>query len=126
MPPPASPAHCRPSCVHRSHSADNIAPCVHCAPMRTVCAVPEQCAQPRTATGMLARNRRRWWILGGLCLSWLVLVVDSRALTVAVPQLARDLDASAQAAWWIPDSYGLVFAGRLLTAGSLGDRFGRR
>src|SRR5689334_5550727 len=126
MPPPASAAHCRPSCVHRSHSAYNIGTCVHCAPMRTVCAMTEQCAQPRKATEMLTRNPRRWWILVVLCLSSLVLVVDSMALTVAVPQMTRDIGATAQDTQWILDSYILVFAGLLLTSGSLGDRFGRR
>jgi len=75
---------------------------------------------------MQTRNPRRWWILIVLCLSSLVLVVDSMALTVAVPQMTRDLGASAQDTQWILDSYILVFAGLLLTSGSLGDRFGRR
>ncbi|MGW4893709.1 MFS transporter [Kitasatospora sp. NPDC004240] len=75
---------------------------------------------------MEARNPRRWWILIVLCLSTLVLVVDSMALTVAVPSMTRELGASAQDTQWILDSYILVFAGLLLTSGSLGDRFGRR
>ncbi|RSM63423.1 MFS transporter [Amycolatopsis sp. WAC 01376] len=73
-----------------------------------------------------ARDPRRWWILIVLCLSTLVLVVDNMVLTVAVPPLAEDLGASAQDTQWILDSYILVFAGLLLTSGSLGDRFGRR
>ncbi|MFB6642850.1 MFS transporter [Streptomyces chartreusis] len=72
------------------------------------------------------RDRRRWWILLVLCLSTLVLVVDSMALTVAVPVMTGELGASAQETQWILDSYILVFAGLLLTSGSLGDRFGRR
>ncbi|MFJ1705419.1 MFS transporter [Kitasatospora sp. NPDC088346] len=75
---------------------------------------------------METRNPRRWWILLVLCLSTLVLVVDSMALTVAVPQMSGDIGASAQDVQWILDSYVLVFAGLLLTSGSLGDRFGRR
>ncbi|MED7954713.1 MFS transporter [Streptomyces sp. BE303] len=75
---------------------------------------------------MEARNPRRWWILIVLCLSTLVLVVDSMALTVAVPSMTEDLKATAQDTQWILDSYILVFAGLLLTSGSLGDRFGRR
>lgn len=77
-------------------------------------------------TEMLTRNARRWWILVVLCLSSLVLVIDSMALTVAVPQMTKGLGASAQDTQWILDSYILVFAGLLLTSGSLGDRFGRR
>ncbi|MDH6625224.1 EmrB/QacA subfamily drug resistance transporter [Streptomyces sp. LBL] len=75
---------------------------------------------------METRNPRRWWILVVLCLSTLVLVVDSMALTVAVPAMTEDIGASAQDTQWILDSYILVFAGLLLTSGSLGDRFGRR
>ncbi|MBZ9639878.1 MFS transporter [Streptomyces sp. PSKA30] len=75
---------------------------------------------------METRNPRRWWILVVLCLSTLVLVVDNMALTVAVPSMTEDIGASAQDIQWILDSYILVFAGLLLTSGSLGDRFGRR
>ncbi|MEU8103610.1 MFS transporter [Nonomuraea muscovyensis] len=61
-----------------------------------------------------------------LCLSTLVLVIDNMALTVAVPALAADLGATPQDVQWILESYMLVFAGLLLTAGSLSDRYGRR
>ncbi|WP_020673024.1 MFS transporter [Amycolatopsis nigrescens] len=75
---------------------------------------------------MEERNPRRWLILVVLCLSTLVLVVDNMVLTVAVPPLTADLGASAQDIQWVLESYMLVFAGLLLTAGSLSDRFGRR
>ncbi|GHE77131.1 MFS transporter [Streptomyces longispororuber] len=73
-----------------------------------------------------ARDPRRWWILVVLCLSTLVLVVDNMVLTVAVPPIAQDIEATASDIQWILDSYMLVFAGLLLTSGSLSDRFGRR
>ncbi|GAA2209684.1 MFS transporter [Nonomuraea monospora] len=69
---------------------------------------------------------RRWLILIALCLSTMVLVIDNMALTVAVPALAADLGATSQDIQWVLESYMLVFAGLLLTAGSLSDRFGRR
>ncbi|MBS2537844.1 MFS transporter [Catenulispora sp. NF23] len=69
---------------------------------------------------------RRWLILVVLCLATLVLVVDNMVLTVAVPALTESLHASAQNIQWVLDSYILVFAGLLLTTGSLSDRFGRR
>ena len=75
---------------------------------------------------MEATNPRRWWILIVLCLSSLVLMVDGMALTVAVPRMTQDIGATAADIQWILDSYVLVFAGLLLTSGSLGDRFGRR
>src|SRR5690242_16903925 len=69
---------------------------------------------------------RRWWTLGVLCLSLLMIVVANASLNVALPTLSTDLHASSSSLQWIVDAYGLVFAGLLLTAGSLGDRFGRR
>src|SRR5438874_5943476 len=69
---------------------------------------------------------RRWWILGVLCLSLLVIGLDNTILNVALPTLVRDLGASTSQLQWIVDAYTLIFAGLLLTAGSLSDRFGRR
>ena len=75
---------------------------------------------------MVDRNPRRWLILGVLCLSLLVVVVDNMVLNIAIPSLIRDLGASTAQIQWIIDAYILVFAGLLLTAGSLSDRHGRR
>ena len=69
---------------------------------------------------------QRWLILAVLCLSLLVIIVDNSILNVAIPTLVRELDATNSQLQWMVDSYTLVFAGLLLTAGSLGDRFGRR
>ncbi|RJL21720.1 MFS transporter [Bailinhaonella thermotolerans] len=75
-----------------------------------------------------ARHPRRWLILGVLCLSLLVLVVDNTILNLAIPKLmdTKGLGASTADVQWIIDAYALVFAGLLLTAGSLSDRHGRR
>jgi MFS transporter, DHA2 family, multidrug resistance protein len=75
-----------------------------------------------TATG----HPRRWWILLILCLSLMVLVVDNTVLNLAIPSLMRDLGATPADIQWVIDAYILAFAGLLLTAGSLSDRFGRR
>jgi EmrB/QacA subfamily drug resistance transporter len=71
-------------------------------------------------------HERRWLILGVLCLSLLIIVMDNTILNVAIPSLIRDLDASNSQIQWIIDAYVLVFAGLLLTTGSLSDRFGRK
>ena len=73
-----------------------------------------------------APHPRRWQILGVLCLSLFVVVVDNTILNVAIPSLLRDLDATTSDVQWVIDAYSLVFAGLLITAGSLGDRYGRR
>jgi EmrB/QacA subfamily drug resistance transporter len=71
-------------------------------------------------------EERRWLILGVLCFSLLVIVLDNSILNVALPAIVRQLDATNTQLQWMVDAYTLVFAGLLLTAGSLGDRFGRR
>ncbi len=73
-----------------------------------------------------AVHERRWVILGVLCLSLLIIVMDNTILNVAIPSLITDLGASNSQVQWIIDSYVLVFAGLLLTTGSLSDRFGRK
>jgi len=72
-----------------------------------------------------AAYRRRWATLLVLCLSLMVIGLDNTILNVAIPTLSRSLRASTSQLQWIVDSYTIVFAGLLLTAGSLGDRFGR-
>ncbi len=69
---------------------------------------------------------RRWFILGVLCFSLIVIVLDNSIMNVALPAIVRELDATNTQLQWMVDAYTLVFAGLLLTAGSLGDRFGRR
>src|SRR3982074_1131149 len=73
---------------------------------------------------------RRWWTLAVLCASLLVIALDNTVLNVALPTLARTthlggLGATESQLQWVVDGYTIVFAGLLLTAGSLGDRFGR-
>jgi EmrB/QacA subfamily drug resistance transporter len=75
--------------------------------------------QSRTA------HDNRWRTLAVLAVSLLVITIDGTVVNTALPTLARELDASASQLQWIVDAYTLVFAGLLLTAGSLGDRYGR-
>jgi EmrB/QacA subfamily drug resistance transporter len=68
----------------------------------------------------------RWWTLGVLCLSLLIVFVGNSSLNVAIPTLSRDLHASTSQLQWVVAAYSLVFAGLLFTAGAIGDRFGRK
>jgi EmrB/QacA subfamily drug resistance transporter len=72
------------------------------------------------------KYERRWWTLGVLCLSLVIISVDNTILNVALPSIVRELDAKGSQLQWIIDAYTIVFAGLLLTAGSLGDRLGRK
>jgi EmrB/QacA subfamily drug resistance transporter len=71
-------------------------------------------------------HARRWFLLGVLCLSLVVVVMSVSSLNVAAPTMQQELGASATAVQWILDAYVLVFAGLLLATAAIGDRFGRR
>ena len=71
-------------------------------------------------------HARRWWTLLTLCLCITVIGVDNTILNVALPSIVRDLNASGSELELIVDAYTIVFACLLLSAGSLGDRYGRR
>jgi MFS transporter, DHA2 family, multidrug resistance protein len=77
-----------------------------------------------------AVHRRRWAILTVLMFSLLIVVLDNSILNVAVRTLASPepagIGATQSELEWALNSYTLVFAGLLFTAGLFGDRIGRK
>ena len=71
-------------------------------------------------------HARRWFLLTMMCLSLVLVVMSVSGLVTAIPTMQEALGASASQVAWILDAYAIVFAGSLLTAGALGDRFGRK
>jgi EmrB/QacA subfamily drug resistance transporter len=55
-----------------------------------------------------------------------MLLLDITVVNVALPDIQRELHASLSSLQWVVDAYALTLAAFLLTAGSLGDRLGRR
>ena len=74
----------------------------------------------------LTDPRQRTIVLGVVSLALMMVVSAVSGLNVALPELARDTGATQSQVQWIVDAYTVVFAGLLLSAGALGDRFGRR
>jgi len=71
-------------------------------------------------------GRREWIGLVVIALPCLLYSMDLTVLHLAVPALTRDLEPSSAQLLWIIDIYGFLVAGSLITAGTLGDRIGRR
>jgi EmrB/QacA subfamily drug resistance transporter len=69
---------------------------------------------------------RKWWTLILISIATFMLLLDITVVNVALPDIQRDLDASLSSLQWVVDAYSLMLAAILLTAGSLGDRLGRR
>jgi DHA2 family multidrug resistance protein-like MFS transporter len=73
-----------------------------------------------------ATCRRRWLILGVLCLSVLLVAMDNTIVNVALPTLNRKFSTSTSDLQWVVDIYTVFFAGLLLVFGNVGDRIGRK
>lgn len=69
---------------------------------------------------------RRWAILGVLVLSLVLVVAAVSSVNTAIPSIRAQLLPTDSQLLWIVDLYAVVFAGLLLPAGALGDKFGRR
>ncbi|MGE0027745.1 MAG: MFS transporter [Thermoleophilia bacterium] len=70
--------------------------------------------------------RRRATALAVLCLCALTAGLDMTITNVALPFIARDLDAPTNELQWTVDAYNIVLAGTLVLGGALADRYGRR
>ncbi|MBZ3902470.1 MFS transporter [Streptomyces griseiscabiei] len=68
----------------------------------------------------------RWLALAVLVLAVLLVAVDATVLGLATPYISEDLQPSGTQLLWIGDVYSFVIAGLLVSAGSLGDRIGRK
>jgi MFS transporter, DHA2 family, multidrug resistance protein len=92
----------------------------------TVAAPPTPLAAASDRELSETTNARKVAALVTVCASLMVITLDVTILNVALPTLANELRASNSALQWFVNAYELVFAGLLLTAGALADRFGRR
>jgi EmrB/QacA subfamily drug resistance transporter len=69
---------------------------------------------------------RKWWTLLLVSIATFMLLLDVTVVNVALPDIQRELNAGLSSLQWVVDAYSLTLAAFLLTAGSLGDRLGRR
>src|ERR1700750_1616247 len=70
--------------------------------------------------------QRKWWTLIAVSVATFMLLLDVTVVNVALPSIRKDLGASFSDLQWVIDAYALTLAALVLTAGSLGDRLGRR
>ena len=83
---------------------------------------PAQTQGPATTGGY----PRRWIAAAAMMAAVLMDMIDVTIVNVALPTIRHDLGASATQLEWVVSAYMLAFAAVLITAGSLGDLFGRK
>jgi EmrB/QacA subfamily drug resistance transporter len=69
---------------------------------------------------------RKWWTLIAVCTAVFMLLLDITVVNVALPDIQRSLNSSFSDLQWVVDAYSLTLAAFLLTAGVVGDIYGRR
>src|SRR6478752_3526548 len=69
---------------------------------------------------------RPWWTLAGACSGLFLLMLDSTVVALALPAIRVDVGASSEGLQWVMNAYLLTIAVLVVSAGRLGDMFGRR
>jgi len=73
----------------------------------------------------ITEANRRWWTLAAMCCALFMAMLDNTVVNVALPTIQRDLNSTISGLEWTVNAYTLAFAVLLVTAGRLGDLFGR-
>jgi EmrB/QacA subfamily drug resistance transporter len=69
---------------------------------------------------------RPWWTLAGACSGLFLLMLDSTVVALALPEIRDDVGASSEGLQWVMNGYLLTIAVLVVSAGRLGDMFGRK
>jgi EmrB/QacA subfamily drug resistance transporter len=69
---------------------------------------------------------RKWWTLAGTCAGLFLLMLDSTVVALALPSIRHDIGATSAGLQWVMNGYLLTIAALVVTAGRLGDMFGRK
>jgi EmrB/QacA subfamily drug resistance transporter len=74
----------------------------------------------------LTQTDRRWWALGVLSITQLMVALDATVINIALPHAQHDLHFSLANRQWLITAYALTFGSLLLVGGRLSDLWGRR
>ncbi len=70
--------------------------------------------------------RGKWWTLVGACFGLFLLMLDSTVVSLALPSIRGDIGATSEQLQWMLNVYLLTISVLVVTAGRLGDMFGRK
>ncbi len=69
---------------------------------------------------------KKWWVLIGVGISSIIAAIDFTIVNTVLPNIQHDFSASMNTLQWIMTGFGITFSSLLVSAGRLGDVFGRR
>ncbi|SPF06670.1 MFS transporter [Streptomyces sp. MA5143a] len=81
---------------------------------------------PPTTGRPRGRRDNPWLTLIAVAFGLFMVGLDGSVVSIANPEIGRDLNASTADLQWVTNSYLLALAATLILGGKLGDRFGRR
>ena len=84
---------------------------------------PETGPEPEPLRYASARGR---WALAAVILGSGAAFLESSVVTIALPEIGRDLDLDLGGLQWVMNAYLLTLSALMITGGSLGDIYGRR
>ncbi|HEY2059185.1 DHA2 family efflux MFS transporter permease subunit [Amycolatopsis sp. NBC_01480] len=73
---------------------------------------------------MNARQANPWAALSALCLGFFMILLDTTIVSIAIPNMLRELNSGLNAVVWVISVYLLTYAVPMLFTSRLGDRFG--
>lgn len=77
-------------------------------------------------SGTVQPTSSRWLSLIVLCAGFLMIILDTTIVNVALPSIQRDLGFSQAGLAWVVNAYLIAYGGLMLLAGRLGDLIGRK
>lgn len=83
-------------------------------------------SRPAPAAPDADRRSRRAAALATMCAGMFLVQLDVTVVNVALPHIGTAMHTGLSGLQWVVDSYAVVLAALLLTAGVAGDRFGHR
>jgi EmrB/QacA subfamily drug resistance transporter len=86
---------------------------------------PEAVTFVSSSTTRSDEIRKRWTLIA-VCTATFMLLLDITVVQTALPAIQRSLHGTFSDVQWVVDAYALTLAVSLLTAGVIGDMFGRR
>ena len=82
--------------------------------------------EPRRPAAVRESPRASWFVVGTVCIGAFMGQLDASIVTVALPQMGRDLQVSLGAVEWVALAYLLVLVATVATVGRIADSVGRK